>query len=70
VTDVNHYAVEVDGRAVLVQDAIYDGSSRTVTLGLEPGALKAGDQVVVLWSNLRDAQGRLLSDRVGPLRAQ
>jgi hypothetical protein len=57
-TDAAVYQVLVNGKAVDVESVRYEASSRAVTLSLSEGLLQAGDEVVVSWSDLRDAQGR------------
>jgi hypothetical protein len=67
--EADHYSVSVNGQAVAVQSVLYDALTKTVTLSLPNGALATGDQVVVLWNELRDGQGRLLADGSKTLQA-
>jgi hypothetical protein len=66
-TDAATYQVQVNGKAVEVESVRYEAGSRAVTLSLAAGVLKAGDQVVVSWSDLCDAQGRSLNGKTTPL---
>ena len=67
VRDVSHYAVQVNGHSVRVESAGYNAAVYTVTLSLAEGALQVGDQVIVQWSDLTDAQGLPLSGQIAPL---
>jgi glucose/arabinose dehydrogenase len=67
--DAEHYEVEVNGEMVEIESAAYHAASQTVMLSLPRGSLRVGDQVVVFWHDLRDAEGYPLSGRVGPLAA-
>jgi hypothetical protein len=69
-TDVATYQVQVNGKTVEVESVRYDASSRAVTLLLAEGLLKAGDEVVVSWSDLHDAQGRSLSGKTTALKVR
>lgn len=62
--DAGHYTVTVNGQAVTVQSAAYNGGTRTVTLDLGPEALRAGDSVVVHWDQLLATGGGLASGDV------
>jgi hypothetical protein len=64
------FSAKVNGRAVNVESAIYNEANYSVTLQLPANSLHVGDQVVVAWSNLRDAQGRLLTGQTDPLVAR
>lgn len=61
-SDAAHFAVTVNGRAATVESAAYNGSTHTVTLALQEGALHSGDAVMVSWSGLLDATASVLPD--------
>ena len=67
--EVTHYAVQVNGRSVVVESAAYDAGQRVVTLGLGEGSLHRGDKVVVAWYGLLDAQGNPLNGEAQPVTA-
>jgi hypothetical protein len=69
-TDVATYQVQLNGKTVEVESVRYEASSHMVTLSLAEGLLQAGDEVVVSWSDLRDAQGRSLSGKPTELRVR
>ena len=48
-SDPAHYVVTVNGAPVAVESAGYNAASRSVVLGLAPGALNSGDHVTVQW---------------------
>lgn len=60
--DPAHFTVQVNNVPVAVQSAAYNASSRSVTIGLEPGALVSGARVQVQWQGLVDGQGTGISD--------
>ena len=64
--DPTRYVVLVNNVPVKVEKASYQAAAGSVTLTLPGGSLRANDRVVVLWSNLFDAQRRLLTGRIGP----
>ncbi len=59
--DAAHYAVSVNGVLVAVQEAAYDAAANRVVLSLPAGTLHTGDKVSVAWTNVPDAQSRLIS---------
>jgi hypothetical protein len=69
-SDAAHYRVTVNGHVVEVQSAAYNSVTHSVTLGLNPGALRTGDQVAVGWSDLMDAGGALLGGQSGVVVAR
>jgi Tol biopolymer transport system component len=60
-SNVDNYQVAVNGAVVGVESASYRATSRTVSLALPVGGVQAGDSVTVVWQDLRDAYGNLLS---------
>lgn len=57
------YTVTVNGVATTVESATYY-NTHTVTLGLAVGALKAGDQVTVTWTGLKDIHGGAVAGNI------
>jgi hypothetical protein len=62
--------VQVNGVAVVVESAIYNGGENTVSLQLAPATLTFGDEVIVSWEGLVDDRGLALSDGLIKLTAQ
>lgn len=66
-SDAAHYAVTINGRAVMVESAGYNAITHTVTLALPERSLRLGDAVTVYWAGVLDEQGAPLNGQAGPL---
>lgn len=58
--DAGCYLITVNGVAVAMESVQVDAGATGVTLGLPESTLKAGDRVVLEWSELRDRGGKML----------
>jgi DNA-binding beta-propeller fold protein YncE len=58
-TEVANFTVQVNGSTVEVESLSY--ARNTIVISLPESTLRAGDEVLVQWNNLRDAQGRVLA---------
>jgi len=61
--EVEHYTVEVNGVAISIESATYNAATKTVTLGLPSTSLKAGADVSVLVTGLRDGNELNIADQ-------
>jgi hypothetical protein len=68
--NISHYTVQVNGQSVPADEAVYEGSSNSVTLLLPEGSLSAGATVAVEWKSVLDAGGRPVEGHVGSLLAR
>lgn len=66
--DARRYSVQVDGEEIELERALYDVGSNTVSLVLPAGAVRSGDSVLIRWTELKDAQGRVLNGHAGPAK--
>jgi hypothetical protein len=67
--DALSYQVTINGQVVKLEGAAYDTATRTVTLALPEGALRAGDDVQVSWQQLKATGGQALAGTTQVLAA-
>jgi hypothetical protein len=66
-SDATRYKVLINGVETPVQEASYSTAGPSVSLLLPGGLLRSGDQVIIRWSNIRDAKSLLFSGQFGPI---
>ena len=66
--DITRYFVLVNEEVVEAERATYDARTNTVSLVLPEGTLRRGDTVFIKWTELKDAQNRVLNGQVGPTK--
>jgi len=59
-SDAANYSVEVAGKVRPISGVLFQAAQNSVTLQLAPGALQAGEKVLVRWNGGRAADGRIL----------
>jgi hypothetical protein len=60
-TEAARWSLLVNSQVVEVESLAYDAGTYSVVLTLAEGSLRSGDPIKVLWTNLRDKQGRLMN---------
>jgi len=65
----SHYSVKANGNVVVVESAIYNAATKTVTLKLPSTGLEAGDDVSVAVRGLTDGKGLNMADQSATVNA-